>query len=152
MKKIILLISLYAISFQTYAWRESHGGNSTASEFISVTMTLMNDILFMERDDNIIVTDLYSTLANNVEETRVISEDKLVIRGMEFEAINYIAKDGTKWIKISDKKWKGLSMESKERLILHEYLSLAGLEETGKYFISTRLYEDIRKYRAKLQY
>lgn len=108
-------------------WRESYGGDSAIMEFKHLAKEvsyILNDGHY-SNDFGLEIT----TLKSIVNLSYVECSSNLVLDGVAKDAINFPYETPQK-ILLDCKKWNTLSTAQKYRLAIHEYLPLAGINDT----------------------
>lgn len=134
------------------AHRGGNGGNSIASQFVTVAQNAANawEAMCQERREAICdELPAFKAMLDNNSESFVTVLTDIVVKaddGEEREAVNLVRKDGTAYIVISETKWQDMDSDyyskdfRKINLVLHEYFSLMGLESSDYYTESRNLY------------
>ncbi len=133
---LALAVAALAIPSSHASWETGNGGDEAALEFVSLGNQIAKEsrvfyqgILSEAETDRI----REAALTTKVESTT----SPLKIDGAVKDAINYPDK---KLIRISRQRWqKMLKRESRLRIVFHEYLSIAGIDDSH-YLISSKLY------------
>ncbi len=137
---IVLISSSVGLSF-----KEFHGGDSVAVEWYSLSAKIILDLykIPVRYNDAIRFQNINTKL--NIQ----LTEDPLFINGVEKAAISIVEteNDDLKNIVINVKQWHTLSDNSKELLIIHEYLNLSAIVEDSEYIFSRSLFNDLLKSR-----
>lgn len=145
MKKIFLL-SLFVVtclrSSLVFAvgWDHGNAGDAVSSEFILTGRDVLQRLEMLFENDK----QAYDTtnLRIAVMNTEVVSEERVMLKGHERDAVNYYPEK--RLIKVSRTRWNDLrrSTETKARLrlVLHEYLWISGVDDTN-FVHSERLIE-----------
>jgi hypothetical protein len=132
MKWLVLLVAAL-VPIHAYAGNElGNGGDSYAQEFVAIGRDFL-DRLRAAPDPAIPL----QRLSDAVENTSVITKDKLELRGAEVDAINY---PGSKRIELNRARWKETGEKEKSSLALHEYLGIAGIDDS-RYAVSGKYVE-----------
>ncbi len=132
-------LSLFAILFGPSVWAGNtvaNGGDVVASQFgkiAHVTITKAITGRFPKKNRQII-TDLKAA----VLATRISTEEVLHLDSYEVDAINYPEENR---IVVSRSRWKELRRSEKELLVIHEYLWLAGYDDSS-YQLSLEIHQD----------
>ena len=127
MKWLILAVVALA-PFRAHAGNElGNGGDSFAQEFVAIGRDFL-DRLRATPDPAIPL----QRLSDAIENTSVVTKDKLELRGAEVDAINY---PDSKRIELNRARWKETGEKEKSSLALHEYLGIAGIDD-GRYAVS----------------
>lgn len=139
MKMLYLIVLLLTASVgQAFAYVEStdrgNGGDEISQSFVEVGYKLVESLM----KDPVAGVDT-EALLQAVKATRVFSEERLVLRGTEVDAINYPDPQSPR-ILVSRSRWAAMEKSSHRRVFLafHEYLGIMGLDDSS-YQISSRL-------------
>lgn len=121
-------------------WSESYGGDGVVSDFISIARSLS---LEMAKSPNIFPAKFVADFNSSIENTIVTSADRLYLNGIEKDAINHTLNRPYS-IEVSRTRWLqyNYSLESQEKLVLHEYLFTLRLNDSD-YKESSELYRKI---------
>lgn len=122
-----------ALAFEESTDR-GNGGDEVSQAFVDAGYELVESLM----KDPVAGVDTQALL-RAVEATKVHSEEKLVLRGMEVDAINYPHPEAPR-ILVSRSGWARMENVSHRRMFLafHEYLGIMGLDDS-RYQISARL-------------
>jgi hypothetical protein len=127
-------------------WDHGNAGDAFASEFVLSGRDLVQRMKLLPASERQGV-DL-NQLAGAVLNTKVHTEERLILRGMEVDALNFPEKG---LIILSRARWRPLRVASETRqrltLVLHEYLGVMGLDDS-QYRLSGRIIPqlDIKDY------
>ncbi len=146
--KKIFFVLVAIISFSSYAssgdWSETHGGDGIVSEFIMIARSLVAE---MEQDPITFDKEFTANLKQSINETIVSSADKLILNGIEKDAVNHTLEKPFQ-IEVSRNRWLQYesSIETQEKLVLHEYLFTLHIDDSD-YIISNSLYRTLIGFR-----
>lgn len=108
-----------------------NGGDSEVEEFYHIIRTVVNDIRkcsFVGKRE----TSLVDEIEKVIIDSKIYSHDgPLVILDRQVDAINY---PETNTIVFDRSRWKDLPYGKKIKLTIHEFLWLAGYNETNYYY------------------
>lgn len=141
--KLLGLFCCLAMGFQVFAdslvyypsGQEGHGGDMAVSTFIGIARTTC-DCLRTNGDSWKEYPLLLGEFESMIQKAKVYSVDKTILDGHEVDAINYPDVESPKILLNRDRWMKSdIKNDLRAELILHEYLSLIGYEDS-KYQIS----------------
>ncbi len=140
--KIIVLFTILLGSL-AHADRIGNGGDAVAQEFTFLATELITYMPYLP-PSNVFSSAQKKAYTTATQETQVITQDHLMLRGAEVDAINYPDK---KIIEVNRSRWTSLSSDpaarsQRQAVALHEYLWMAGIDDTN-YAYSTPLYNDL---------
>lgn len=133
LKIALTLITFLVFTSNTFAkkvgWRESFGGNSSTIEFKQIASDVAN-VLIEKKYKNNFGLDV-SSLPNIIAASLVECGSNLILDNEAKDAINYPNLSPQKII-LDCKKWAdNLSYAQKLNLVVHEYLPLAGIDDSS---------------------
>lgn len=135
------------------AHRGGNGGNSIAAQFAGIASNAAQIWNAICQESNVALCDSlsdYKALLNNQrpEFVTVLSSPMVYADdGREREAVNLQRKDGKSVIVVGEQKWREIDSDyydktsRKINLVLHEYLSILGLDSSDYYGVSKDLYD-----------
>jgi hypothetical protein len=147
-RKIYFLIATFFISFSAKAGGDSlgNGGSLVASDVVTLMRSTLQEVGASSLTED--QKKILALVQTNVDVVTVKVEDSLTLNGVEVDAINYPEQ---KLILFSQSRWQlnpNPQSRSTQRLILHEYLGVSGLND-ATYALSIPLIQVLQK--ASLQ-
>ena len=120
-----------------------NGGDSMAAEFVSAADDTLQLVETLANSPDAALPQEFDFLAfkRTVATARVFSQETTYLGDIEVDALNYPAEQK---IVVSRKRWLGLgfNLKATRMLIIHEYLGLAGVNDTS-YQVSSKLLRKI---------
>jgi len=151
-KTLVMIVGALAVlpSRAAHAGQEGHGGDIAVSIFVGVaykTPACLKDSPLNDREYPGLADDFAAAIAR----TSVYSVDKTVLNGNEVDAINYPDIESPR-ILISRSRWLDdrLTNQMRALLVFHEYLSIAGYDDSS-YKISYVRIQEIKKCLSQTQ-
>jgi len=137
-KSLLLVLLLTCAVGYSEGGESSGGGDSIAAEF---TNTAYSSLRLLKQ--NPLEGVEFLKIQEAIRTTVVRTKDKLVLGGKEVEAINYPKKG---LIELSRSLWEKSreNLRSKVVLVFHEYLAMAGYDDS-KYQLSHKLFSKDQK-------
>lgn len=110
--------------------QEGHGGDIAVSVFLGIARTTCECFELNKNTWNTYPL-LLDEMTSMIKKTKIYSVDKTLLEGQEVDAINYPDLENPK-ILINRNRWldDNLNNHLRAELILHEYLSLIGYDDT----------------------
>lgn len=136
------LTIIFIIFFQLNAFAgpiTSGGGDGYAAEFTKFAYAIVG---ILKNSPSTFISP--SLLKNAIENTRVITKERLIWQNEEVGAINY---PSTNKIELSREHWRILQGDNLKKLVLvfHEYLGILKIDDS-RYQISNKLFENLGAY------
>ncbi|MBY0414959.1 MAG: hypothetical protein K2Q18_12385 [Bdellovibrionales bacterium] len=119
----------------TPRWRESYGGETSIAEFKNIAYDVFKGLSdeSYEKVNNLKKAAVIETIKNSV----VVCKSDLVLEGVSKDAINYPLRI-PQAIEFDCKKWDSYSYSKQLSLVVHEYLFLSFIDDSG-YDISSQV-------------
>lgn len=139
---VVFFISLVTFAGPVSQGQEGHGGDIAVSIFMGVAQELGD--VFLKQQKEIFPGPQFTVEFHQAFlSTKIFSVEKTVLNGMEVDAINYPDIDNPR-ILINRTRWldNQLSMQMRSLLVLHEYLSIMGYDDSH-YLISYPLINNL---------
>ena len=135
---IMLITTLLTCTQTSRAGQEGHGGDMAAALFLSVTYKLNDQIVKLPMS-TFPTEGFLDTLNKAIHDTTIYSEEHVYLKDVEVDAINFpdieqprIILNRYRWLNTS------LNYEIRSHLVLHEYLSIMGFNDS-RYEISSAI-------------
>jgi hypothetical protein len=135
MKTLFISVSIFCLtSISVFArdkgFDSGNAGDAFSAEFLFSARDVLQRLEILERSGERL-TDT-SKLRSAIETTKVVSQDRVYLDGLERDAVNYPAQN---LIILGRERWKALRAPSETRarliLVAHEFLWIMGVDDTN---------------------
>lgn len=125
MKLVVLLVLGLVAGLSALAGNEiGNGGDSYSLEFAAIGRKMVDKI---RANPDPAIGDV-EAFARAVNEAQVVTRDKVELGDREVDAANF---PSLKRIELNRARWREYSAEEKSALVIHEYLGIAGVDDSS---------------------